>query len=177
MHWTTCTLLSNASILNDCASNPMANSAMDPYSGSVFLSTLCSFFLSSIRRTTCSTVQTSFDGTVGDRMSIVVRVQREIVCFSSVPNRTLPDTESRSVAGHKTHSLVPLTPPFMDQKVVLRVLSLTRTLSFDTLFRDRAHRPLFMYPAFSLKALVVDLLLAIGLLREEMGAFLSTLVG
>ena len=35
-------------------------------------------------------------------MSIVVnRVQREIVCFSSVPNRTLPDTESRSVAGHR----------------------------------------------------------------------------
>ena len=45
--------------------------------------TLCSVLLSSIR--------------VGDHMSIVFnRVQREIVCFSSVPNRTLPDTESRS---------------------------------------------------------------------------------
>ena len=56
--------------------------------------------------------------------------------------RTLPDTESRSVAGHRVHSLVPLTPPFMDHKVVIRVLSLTRTLSVDTLFGDRAHRPL-----------------------------------
>ena len=60
--------------------------------------------------------------------------------FSSVPNRTLPDTESRSVAGHRAHSFLSLTPPFMDQKVVLRVASLTRTLSVDTLFRDRAHR-------------------------------------
>ena len=33
-----------------------------------------------------------------------------------VPNRILPDTESRSVAGHRAHSLVSLTPPFMDQK-------------------------------------------------------------
>ena len=33
VHWT-CTLLSYTSILNDCASNPMAHSAMDPYSGS-----------------------------------------------------------------------------------------------------------------------------------------------
>ena len=77
----------------------MANSSTDPFSGSVFLSTLCSVFLSNIRRTTCSRVQTSFDGTVGDRMSNIVRVQREIVCFSSVPNRTLPGTESRSVGG------------------------------------------------------------------------------
>ena len=60
----------------------------------------------------------------------------------AAPQRTLPDTESRSVAGHRAHSLVPLTPPFMDQKVTLRVLSLTGTLSVDTLFRDRANRPL-----------------------------------
>ena len=97
-----------------------------------------------------------FDGTVGDHMSIVVnRVQREIVCFSSAPNRTTtntvlssffatltklhfnrthPDTEYLNVAGHRVYSLVPLTSPFRDQKVVLRVLLLTRTLSVDTLF-------------------------------------------
>ena len=50
----------------------------------------------------------------------------------------------------------------MDQKVVLRVASLARALFDDTLFGDRAHR-LLMYPAFSLKALVIDLLQAIRL--------------
>ena len=163
-------------------------SALDPYSGKAKASlvlvgtawncTLCPVCLSNIKGTI---FQTSFDGTVGDHMSIVVnRVQRGIVCFSSVPKPcsampvvtycgrrsvadkwklhwttictvfssfcallwTLPDTESRSVASHKAHSLVPLTPPFMDQKVVLRVLSLTRTLYVDALFGDRAHRPL-----------------------------------
>ena len=43
------------------------------------------------------------------------KLHRTTIWLSSL----LPDTESRSVAGHKTHSLVPLTPPFMDQKVVL----------------------------------------------------------
>ena len=65
---------------------------------------------------------------------------------------TLPDTESRSAAGLKAHSLVPLNPPFVDQKVVLRVLSLTRTLSVDTLFGDR---PLRAASLKSLKACVI----------------------
>ena len=97
--------LSYTSILNDCASNPMAHSAMDPYSGSASdnitcscralrgtaRSVLCSY--RTFKGATCSRVETSFDGTVGYHMSIVVnRVQREIVCFSFVPNRTTTNT-------------------------------------------------------------------------------------
>ena len=132
---------------------------MDPYSGSVTTSfvpvgtlwncTLCSVFLSNIRCMTCSRVRTSFDGTVGDHVSIVDRVQQEIVCFPSVSNRALPDTETPSVAGHRVHSFGVShstlhgseggSPScFVDWCVVCR----------HTVWEDRSHRPFFMYPAF-----------------------------
>ena len=67
--------------------------------------------LCSCQTSTCSRVQTSFDGTIGDHMSIVVnRMQREIVCF-----------------------LLYKTGHFPAQNL-LRIVPLTRTLSVDTLF-------------------------------------------
>ena len=127
-------------------------------------------------------------------MSIVVnRVQREIVSFSSVPNRTTSNTVLSSFFATLTelhfnghfptlnlavlrvtrHTPWCLTAHLLDQKVVLRVLSLTRTLSVDTLFRDRANRPLH---EASLSRHVSSLAYGKRLAERGNGSIVTTLV-
>ena len=144
--------------LNDCASNPMAHSvwlssrqrgndtqyptvvshmaccvhsAVDAYSQRVQRGKQTSDVSHELLAAKpCSTMPVI---TYCGRRSVADKWKPHRSSFCGFP-WTLPDTESRSVAGHKAHSLAPLTPPFMDQKVVLRVLSLTRTLFLETLF-------------------------------------------
>ena len=148
MHWT-CSLFSYTSILNDCASNPMAHSvwlssrqrgngiqyttvvsnmaccalsAMDSYSQRIHRGKQTSALSHELLAAEpCST------------MPVITYCRRRSVADKWKPHRTaintvlssfcafqwtLPDTESHSVAGLKAHSLEPLTPPFMDQKLV-----------------------------------------------------------